>query len=116
MVWQGNAVHCSIHSKACAAESGRDAFLTTVTKNSCKTCAEVPKSIDSTSSIARFLLGSSLPAPTAAYTRTLVSKNALTVMQILPGPRFLAEPPLRSRTQLPQARPGALCPILVRGE
>src|SRR5260370_32713121 len=46
----------------------------------------------------------------------LVSKNALTVMQILAGPRFLAQLPLRSRTQLPQSRPGALCPILVRGE
>jgi hypothetical protein len=37
-------------------------------------------------------------------------------MQILPGPRFLAEPPLRLRAQLPQSRPGALRPILVRGE
>src|SRR5882724_4605501 len=46
----------------------------------------------------------------------LVSKNALTVMQILAGPRFLAELPLRFRAQLPQSRPGPLGPILVRGE
>src|SRR5579864_3484333 len=37
-------------------------------------------------------------------------------MQILPGPGFLAEPALRLCAQLPQSRPGALCPILVRGE
>ena len=45
-----------------------------------------------------------------------MSKNALTVMQILPGPRFLAESPPGLRAQLPQSRPGALCPVLVRGE
>jgi hypothetical protein len=37
-------------------------------------------------------------------------------MQVLTGPRFLAELPLRLRAQLAQSRPGALCPILVRGE
>jgi hypothetical protein len=37
-------------------------------------------------------------------------------MQIFPGPRFLAKPPLRLVAQLPQSRPGALCPVLVRGE
>jgi len=45
-----------------------------------------------------------------------VSKNALTVMQVLTGPRFLAEPALRLRAQLPQSRSGAPGPILVRGE
>ena len=68
------------------------------------------------SSSARFLSGSSLPAPNTAWTGTLVSKNALTVMQILAGPRFLAESPVRLRAQLPQSRPGALRPVLVRGE
>jgi hypothetical protein len=37
-------------------------------------------------------------------------------MQIFPGPRFLAEPALRLRAQLPEPRPGAFCPVLVRGE
>lgn len=37
-------------------------------------------------------------------------------MQIFPGPGLLAETPLRLRTQLPQSRPGALGPILVRGK
>src|ERR1700730_15263409 len=46
----------------------------------------------------------------------LVSKKTLTFMQIFPRPLFLTKPSSRLRAQSPQPRPGALCPILVRGE
>ena len=45
-----------------------------------------------------------------------MSKKTLAVMQIFPGLRLLAKPPLGLRAQLPQSRAGALCPILVGGE
>src|SRR5579871_6826812 len=64
--WQGNTVHCSIHSKASRAERGREAFLTTVTKNSCRTWADVPKFSDSRRLRAFARFHSSRPDPTAA--------------------------------------------------
>jgi hypothetical protein len=45
-----------------------------------------------------------------------LSKKMLAGMQIFPGPRFLAKPSLRFIAQLPQPRPGVLCPVLVCGE
>jgi hypothetical protein len=66
MGWHGKTVNCSIHFIAWCADKGTDAFLTTVTKNSCKTWADVPKSSDSIKAIARFRFGSSFPVPVAA--------------------------------------------------
>ena len=45
-----------------------------------------------------------------------MSKKTLAVIQICPGPGFLAKPTLRFIAQLPESRPSVLCPALVCGE
>ena len=45
-----------------------------------------------------------------------MSRKTLAVMQLFPGPRYLAKPRLRFLAQLPQPGPGATCAGVMCGE
>jgi hypothetical protein len=61
-------------------------------------------------------LRSSFPLPTAAYTRTLLSKSTSAVMQIFSRPSFLTQAARGLTAQLPQTSPRTIGPILMGGE